>query len=1145
MPILPWCAGRGFLSRPVRIILAGFILIALISMNTFGTSQVALAKGQRPAPPVPHLKHSIKSPPHHKGKGINRRNLSVLPHYPLNSRTGRARSAQKQKAPLIEPNVDAGGTTTLFFDDMETGGTGWSVTGDTRNSSIYPNGHTFWNLIADPGTLQVPTPTINPNLVVYPDAAGMLPAARSGNHIWGYNDTPAVDPSYPGSASLTYMGNQSDWPGQSGQGGQSNGPNSASLISPAIDLTATNNATLTFATWWEIESVNPAHFDMMYVDVSKNGGSSWDTLGVLNPTNNPDGGQDAYPYSDNGLDAPASWQITSVDLSPYSGSSIKVRFRFDTVDQYDNGFRGWFIDDVGVYSSQTIGPRISALSSNSGTAGDTITLTGTGFGAQQGTGTVTFNGTAATIKSWSDTAISVIVPGGATSGPLVVTVNGVQSASQSFTITAAITLSSPTISPRMVDTLSGRGFAANEPVGIYLNGITGTLLTTINADANGTLPATSLNIADMPAGNYLLLAHGSTSSVTAGTMLSILPRLALSTNVVQPGQAITITAVGFAANEYLQFSVDTPNNQTFYSAYADAQGSFTASVPFLSASITNGSHMILGVGYSSALIAESPITVIPQITLNVTSGGPGTYSYLSGSGFAARETVQISCNSESTSFALGSAITDASGNLSFSINIPVGIAAGDYTITATRNNRTPATANTTFTVVPPAISASSGILSGQSVTFFLKGFQAYETVALKWDANGGQQITTVSVDSTGAASSTVTPGSAPNGSYTLSATGSTSNLIATTPLSVGPGSTVNSANPGGVATVQGGGFTPGEIVNLIMTDSNNTAVTTPVQATVDNTGAFSAQLTVPTSYQTTLSYTINANSTTGTNSASAPFTFTPPQLSLSTLYPYYGQQVTITGKGFLTGEAVSVSWEYGQNGHIQVATATAAADGSFSMTVLPPSIPSADGYSYQAVNVVATGGTSQLTAKQTSVYQYAAMVLNPTSGAPGTLVQVSGGDFGAGDTVNISYQGSIVATVTADTSGAFTTNVSIPSTAIASNVTFQAANASGSISVNASFKVTPAITITPTSGVSGTSITITGQSFNSSNTVYIYWYDPVSQSSSYLSAATSSADGTLNATITVPGGLTTGNTYYVQAYDAYSGTTAQAAFVAS
>ena len=70
-------------------------------------------------------------------------------------------------------------------------------------------------------------------------------------------------------------------------------------------------------------------------------------------------------------------------------------------------------------------PTISSLSINSGAVGSTVTITGSGFGASQGAGSVTFNGTAATVTSWSATSIVVVVPVGATTGNLVVnTTNG-------------------------------------------------------------------------------------------------------------------------------------------------------------------------------------------------------------------------------------------------------------------------------------------------------------------------------------------------------------------------------------------------------------------------------------------------------------------------------------------------------------------------------------------------------------------------------------------------------------------------------------------------------------------------------------------------------------------------------------------------
>ncbi len=66
-------------------------------------------------------------------------------------------------------------------------------------------------------------------------------------------------------------------------------------------------------------------------------------------------------------------------------------------------------------------PSITSLSPTSGAVGTSVTISGAHFGATQGTSTVTFNGTAATPSSWSDTSIVAPVPPGATTGPVVVT----------------------------------------------------------------------------------------------------------------------------------------------------------------------------------------------------------------------------------------------------------------------------------------------------------------------------------------------------------------------------------------------------------------------------------------------------------------------------------------------------------------------------------------------------------------------------------------------------------------------------------------------------------------------------------------------------------------------------------------------------
>lgn len=69
-------------------------------------------------------------------------------------------------------------------------------------------------------------------------------------------------------------------------------------------------------------------------------------------------------------------------------------------------------------------PSITSLSPTSGAVGASVTISGSNFGATKGSSTVTFNNTPASVGTWSDTSIIVTVPTGATTGNVVVTVNG-------------------------------------------------------------------------------------------------------------------------------------------------------------------------------------------------------------------------------------------------------------------------------------------------------------------------------------------------------------------------------------------------------------------------------------------------------------------------------------------------------------------------------------------------------------------------------------------------------------------------------------------------------------------------------------------------------------------------------------------------
>jgi len=120
-------------------------------------------------------------------------------------------------------------------------------------------------------------------------------------------------------------------------------------------------------------------------------------------------------------------------------------------------------------------PSITSLSANYGALYAIITVTGANFGASQGSRTVTFNGVPATAYGWSNTSFTVIVPGGATSGNIVVTANGQASNGVAFTVepTPSVTGIDPTSGPvGTVVAISGQNLLDAEGHGtVYLNAI--------------------------------------------------------------------------------------------------------------------------------------------------------------------------------------------------------------------------------------------------------------------------------------------------------------------------------------------------------------------------------------------------------------------------------------------------------------------------------------------------------------------------------------------------------------------------------------------------------------------------------------------------------------------------------------------------
>jgi hypothetical protein len=159
-------------------------------------------------------------------------------------------------------------------------------------------------------------------------------------------------------------------------------------------------------------------------------------------------------------------------------------------------------------------PAITKLSVTSGPVGTPVTITGTAFGATQGTSKVTFNGTTATVTTWSATSIAVTVPAAATTGNVVVTVSGTASNGIAFTVTPHVTtLSFPSGPAQMGLIITGTTFGAAQGAStITLNGTTMPVITWTSTTITAQVPTGGTT------GNIVVKVAGNSSNTQAFTV---------------------------------------------------------------------------------------------------------------------------------------------------------------------------------------------------------------------------------------------------------------------------------------------------------------------------------------------------------------------------------------------------------------------------------------------------------------------------------------------------------------------------------------------------------------------------------------------------------------------------------------------------
>jgi hypothetical protein len=275
-------------------------------------------------------------------------------------------------------------------------------------------------------------------------------------------------------------------------------------------------------------------------------------------------------------------------------------------------------------------PNIASVTPTNAVAGTQITITGSGFGATQGSGNVWLGTNYGVVANWSDTQIVASVASGSKSGNAAVLQGGVWSNSITLTVTtpniASVTPTNAVAGTQI--TIIGTGFGAIQGSGnVWLGTNYGVVASWSDTQIVASVASGSKtgNAAVLQGGVW---SNSITLTVITPNIISVTP-----TNAVA-GTQITITGTGFGATQG-SGNVWLGSNYGVVVNWSDPQ--IVASVA--SGSQTGTAAVLQGGVWSSSVvftISQSlPTPVISSISPN--TGGIGTPVTITGTYFGSTQ----------------------------------------------------------------------------------------------------------------------------------------------------------------------------------------------------------------------------------------------------------------------------------------------------------------------------------------------------------------------------------------------------------------------------------------------------------------------------------------------------------------------------
>ena len=777
----------------------------------------------------------------------------------------------------------------------------------------------------------------------------------------------------------------------------------------------------------------------------------------------------------------------------------------------------------GVAFTVLVAPGVTSLNPTSGPVATSVTITGTNFGATQGSSSVSFSGTAATPTAWSATSITVPVPTGAATGNVVVTVSGLPSNGVPFTVTTAPSIISlnPTSGPVATSvTIAGANFGATQ----------GTSTVTFNGSfATPTNWTTTSIIVPVPAGattgNVVVAVAGIASN---GVSFTVLPTPAISSlnpTSGQVGTSVTINGTNFGAT---QGTSSVTFNGIAAAVTAWSTSAITATVP------TAGSGNVV-VTVSGVASSGVSFTVLPPgiTTLNPTSGPVGTPVTIAGSGFGNTPA------SSTVTFNGTLALPTSWSSSSIVVPVPAGATAGNVIVTVAGQPSN--TAVFTVTAPPAGIkllqhtSKDAGTTTSSTLAFASNN-AAGNWIAVCIRAGSTGQVFTVAdsrgntyrkavqlnetVDSVSlaiyyaenvaAGANTVTVSDTISGTLRFAIL-EYSGVATSSSFDVGAAAQGHSAAPssGNATTTANGDL----LLGAIFTGNPNTFTA--------GTG-YTIEERVPAAPNSKLASQDQIQSAAGSVSSSATLgtaddwgavlaAFKPAAGSggtspvISSLNPTSGPtstSVTISGTNFGTTQGTSTVTFNGTAATPTMWTAT-------SIIVPVPSSATTGNVVVTVGGVASNGLTFTVTGPPPSISG-----LNPTSGPFATPVTISGANFGSTQGTSTVVFNSTPASPTSWSASSIT--VPVPNGATTGSVAVSVAGVSSNGVIFTVTSTGPSISILSlTSGPVGAGITITGTGFGATQGASTVTFN--------LTAATATAWSDTSITVNVPAGATTGN----------------------